>query len=225
MTGSQENAPDPQVRADTLVLLGLAAEFEFETFVRLANDAAAAPSITERQVIARSAARALDRQEQLVARVTELDGDPAALMAPFDGVVLDFEQRTTSATWSERLLKAFIGYAVADDFLRLLAPGTDERTAELLTGLLGDEAHTELVVAQLSTVIADDVVASRLALWGRRLVGDALAVIQGVIVRQPAVARLLDPGATLPGEDRVQRVFASLTAEHTRRMERLGLTA
>ena len=206
-------------------MLGLAAEFEFEAFVRLAGDSAVAPSIAERQVIARSATRALERQDQLVARIEELGGDPAEAMAPFDGVVQDFELRTTAGTWSERLLKAFIGYAVADDFLRLLAEGADAKSHELVAGLLGDEGHTELVVAQLSQVLADDVAASRLALWGRRLVGDALAVIQGVVVRQPAFGRLLAAGEAQSSEDRVQRVFASLTAEHTRRMERLGLTA
>ena len=206
-------------------MLGLAAEFEFEAFVRLAGDSAAAPSITERQVIARSATRALERQERLVERITELGGDPAGSMAPFDGVVVDFELRTTAGTWSERLLKAYIGYAVADDFLRLLAAGSDDDTRDLVVSLLGDPGHTELVVAQLSQVLADDVAASRLALWGRRLVGDALAVIQGTIVRHPAFGRLLVAGEPEAGEDRVQRVFAALTAEHTRRMERLGLTA
>ena len=206
-------------------MLGLAAEFEFEAFVRLAGDSAAAPSIAERQVIARSAARALGRQELLVERIAQLGGDAAESMAPFDGVVVDFELRTTAGTWSERLLKAYIGYAVADDFLRLLAEGADDETRELVCGLLGDPGHTELVVAQLSQVLTDDVAASRLALWGRRLVGDALAVIQGTIVRHPAFGRLLAAGEPEAGEDRVQRVFAVLTAEHTRRMERLGLTA
>ena len=217
--------PSSDPGADTVVMLGLAAEFEFEAFVRLAGDAAASPSIQERQVIARSAVRALQRQERLVERITALGGDPAEAMAPFDGVVQDFEERTTAGSWSERLLKAFIGYAVADDFLRLLAEGTDPETRELVAGLLGDEAHTELVVAQLSQVLADDVAASRLALWGRRLVGDALAVIQGTIVRHPAFGRLLAAAGPGESEDRVQRVFAALTAEHTRRMERLGLTA
>lgn len=220
-----QSSPHADRTADTLAMLGLAAEFEFEAFVRLAGDAAAAPSIGERQVIARSATRALERQERLVEQITRLGGDPAGSMAPFDGVVQDFELRTTAGTWSERLLKAYIGYAVADDFLRLLAEGADEETRDLVVGLLGDERHTELVVAQLSRVLADDVAASRLALWGRRLVGDALAVIQGTIIRQPAFGRLLAAGEGDASDDRVQRVFASLTAEHTRRMERLGLTA
>ena len=209
-------------------MLGLAAEFEFESFVRLAGDSALAPSIAERQVIARSATRALERQDKFVARIVELGGDPAQAMAPFDGVIEDFEQRTTAGSWSERLLKAFIGYAVADDFLRLLAEGADTDSRELVAPLLGDEDYAELVVSQLSLVLADEVAASRLALWGRRLVGDALAVIQGAVVRNPAFGRLLAAGASPelpPDEDRVQRVFSVLTAEHTRRMERLGLTA
>ena len=225
MTTAQ-TPPDPE--QDTLALLGLAAEFEFESFVRLAGDSALAPSIAERQVIARSATRALERQDRLVARIAELGGDAAQAMAPFDGVIEDFEQRTTAGTWSERLLKAFIGYAVADDFLRLLAEGADDASRELVASLLGDPDYAELVVGQLSVVLSDDVAASRLALWGRRLVGDALAVIQGAVVRNPAFGRLLARGSATDGtvgEDRVQRVFAVLTAEHTRRMERLGLTA
>ena len=149
-------------------------------------------------------------------------------MVPFDGVIDDFELRTTAGTWSERLLKAYIGYAVADDFLRLLAAGADPTSRELVTEMLGDPDYTELVVTQLAVVLADEVAASRLALWGRRLVGDALAVIQGAIVRQPAFGRLLEAGGASEGdgdEDRVQRVFSVLTAEHTRRMERLGLAA
>jgi len=224
VTPAQTSPAQPSTEHDTLALLGLAAEFEFEAFVRLAGDSAAAPSIAERQVIARSAARALERQERLVVRIEELGGDPAEAMAPFDGVIEDFELRTTAGTWSERLLKAFIGYAVADDFLRLLAEGADAQSRELIASLLGDPDYAALVVEQLSVVLADDVAAARLALWGRRLVGDALAVIQGAVVRQPAFGRLLaSDGST--DDDRVQRVFAALTAEHTRRMERLGLTA
>jgi|SRR5690606_23722461 len=207
-------------------MLGLAAEFEFESFVRLAGDSASAPSIAERQVIARSATRALERQERLVARIEQLGGDAAEAMAPFDGIIDEFEQRTTAQAWSERLLKAYIGYAVADDFLRLLAEGADAESRELLTSMLGDPDYAELVVSQLSVVVGDEVAAARLALWGRRLVGDALAVIQGAVVRHPAFARLLERGSRVEGgEDRIQRVFAVLTAEHTRRMERLGLTA
>lgn len=209
---------------DTLALLGLAAEFEFEAFVRLAGDSAAAPSILERQGIAQSAARALERQERLVARIAELGGDPAESMAPFDGIIEDFELRTTAGTWSERLLKAYIGYAVADDFLRLLAEGADAESRSLIESLLGDAEYADLVVEQLAVVLDDDVAAARLALWGRRLVGDALAVIQGAVVRQPAFGRLLAASGA-PEDDRIQRVFAVLTAEHTRRMDRLGLTA
>lgn len=221
---SAQTTPSPE--QDTIAMLGLAAEFEFESFVRLAGDSASAPSIAERQVIARSATRALERQERLVARIEQLGGDAAEAMAPFDGIIDEFEQRTTAQAWSERLLKAYIGYAVADDFLRLLAEGADAESRELLTSMLGDPDYAELVVSQLSVVVGDEVAAARLALWGRRLVGDALAVIQGAVVRHPAFARLLERGSRVEGgEDRIQRVFAVLTAEHTRRMERLGLTA
>lgn len=213
--------------ADALALLGLAAEFEFEAFVRLAGDAAEAPSYTQRQEIARASRHAVEREERLVARIVELGGDPAETMAPFDGIVADFELRTTAGDWWERLLKAYVGYELADDFLRLLARGTDPGTRHLVDQLLDDPTHSDLVVRELSAALADDgVLASRLALWGRRLVGDALGVMQGLVARYPALTRLLDASSeqAVGDEDRITRLFALLTAEHTRRMERLGLT-
>lgn len=69
---------------------------------------------------------------------------------------------------------------------------------------------------------ADPVLASRLALWGRRIVGEGLTVVQALIER-PGIARLLD---TDPDQGHDQAwVFSRLTAEHTRRMGRLDLAA
>ena len=74
---------------------------------------------------------------------------------------------------------------------------------------------------------ADDVLASRLALWGRRLVGEALGVVQTVLAAHPELLRLatVDPADADAGADRSPKLFGQLTAEHTRRMARLGLTA
>ena len=74
---------------------------------------------------------------------------------------------------------------------------------------------------------ADPRIAGRLALWGRRLVGEALSQAQRVAVERDALASLLVGGQNRPGADLAElgRMFARLTDEHTRRMDRLGLAA
>ncbi len=74
---------------------------------------------------------------------------------------------------------------------------------------------------------ADPSVSGRLALWGRRLVGEALSQAQQVAAERDALTSLLVGGGSFPGADLAElaRMFARLTDEHTVRMQRLGLTA
>jgi hypothetical protein len=73
-------------------------------------------------------------------------------------------------------------------------------------------------------------VAGRLALWGRRLVGEMLSQAQRVAAERDALSRMLVGDLEtegLPGFDlaEVGRMFARLTEAHTRRMQALGLSA
>jgi len=125
---------------------------------------------------------------------------------------------------------------VADDFCKSAASGLDEATCALVNEVLDGASHADLVVADLAAATAaDDTLTSRLALWGRRMVGEALGVVQSLIQAQPGLGRLLagaavqdgssDADADDPQADAVARLFGRLTAEHTHRMARLGLTA
>lgn len=213
--------------ADTLELLGLVAQLELVAFARLAADAALAPTLAQRLQLTRFAATSVERRDRVLARVAELGGDPEAVLGSFAHVLDDFDARTAPSTWWERLLTAYVGYGVADDFCRHAAASLDEETRTLVLDVLGDVGHTELAVAELDVARADDeVLVSRLALWGRRLVGEALGVVQSLLATRPGLARLAaaasDGGQ---GGDGSARLFGELTAQHTRRMGRLGLTA
>jgi hypothetical protein len=70
---------------------------------------------------------------------------------------------------------------------------------------------------------ADPTVGGRLALWARRLVGEALVQAQRIAVDRDALARLIVGGVgdlTAVGE-----LLARLTQRHGQRMESLGLQA
>ncbi|MBD8060300.1 hypothetical protein IC607_15135 [Cellulomonas sp. JH27-2] len=237
-------------RADSVELLGLVAHLEQVAFVRLAADSAIAPTVEQRLALSRFAAAAVERCDRVLGRIVELGGDPEAALAQFDDVLVDFDARTQPSTWWERLLKAYVGYGVADDFCRLAADGLDEDSRTLVLDVLDDASHADLAVTALDAAGSDDgVLSSRLALWGRRLVGEALGVVQGLLTQRPALARLVatsDAGAgnrgsatdapvaandagsggrsTGSGANPPAKVFGELTAQHTRRMSRLGLT-
>ncbi|MCL3859864.1 ferritin-like fold-containing protein [Actinotalea sp. K2] len=210
-----------------LAVLGMTASSELAAFSRLAADAALAPVLGQRLELSGLAGTALRRLERIGARVRELGGDLETVMAPFSGVLVDFDGRTVPSTWWERLLKAYVGYGIADDFSRIAAGALDPVTREIVLEVLTDDGHAQLVVDSLAAAGEQDpALASRLALWGRRLVGEALGVVQRLLADHAEMRDLL--GAAIPSADGAEaqsRLFATLTAEHTRRMDRLGLTA
>nr|WP_259307788.1 ferritin-like domain-containing protein [Cellulomonas sp. P24] len=121
-----------------------------------------------------------------------------------------------------------MGYGVADDFCRHLARGLDEQTRSVVLSVLDDVAYADIAASELVAAgSADDVLVSRLALWGRRLVGEALGVVQTLLATHPELLRLatLELVDASGDGDRSPKLFGQLTAEHTRRMARLGLTA
>lgn len=228
--------------ADAVELLGLVAQVAHTEFVRLAADSQAAPSIEQRLALSRCAAECVQGRDRVLDRIAELGGDPVAAMARHEHVLDDFDARTAPASWWERLLTAYVGYGVADDFCRLAAEGLDERSRTLVLEVLGAGSPAELAAAELDAASAEDtVLAARLALWGRRLVGESLSVVQRLLAQRPALERLLhaarsghgaeSAGAepttanTRPRAGESAAVLGELTAEHTRRMNRLRLTA
>ncbi len=229
MAGPAAHASYPGQMSDTLELLGFIAYTELTTFTRLAGAAATAPTSDHQLRLVRLAGDAVNRMERILARIEELGGDADAQLLAFDGTFDDYNARTVPGTWWENLLKGYVGNGVADDFCRIAVDGLDEQTRSLVIEVLDDNRNAEMSVRLLADAAGGDgVLASRLALWGRRLVGEALGLMQSLIARHDGLNRLvLDGARQRAGETDVDQswVFAQLTAEHTRRMGRLGLAA
>jgi hypothetical protein len=239
MTETTQHAPEA---ADTVELLGLVAHLQHVAFNRLAEDAGVAPT-AQQLALSRLAAAAVQRRDRVLTRVVELGGDPEQCLGAYARLMEDFDSRTQPSTWWERLLRTYVTEGVSDDFCRIAAATVDERSRTLLLEVLDDAAHADLAVAELETAGAqDEVLVSRLALWGRRLVGESLGVVQQVMTAHPALGRLVSrraveaaetaeaetpapDAAVAAAEAAPGKLFGELTAEHTRRMSRLGLTA
>jgi hypothetical protein len=222
---------DPQYREAVADLLGVLAYGELTAFTRLAGDSELAPSQPLKAAVAGLAVAEFRHYEILVGRLQQMGLEPEEAMRPFIAPIDAFHERTRPSTWLEGLVKAYVGDGIATDFYREIAAYVDPSTQDLVHSAMEDVGQAEFVVKVVREAIREDPkVAGRLALWGRRLVGEALSQAQQVAVERDALASLLVGGAgssNRPSADLAElgRMFARLTDEHTRRMGRLGLAA
>jgi hypothetical protein len=213
------NPPDDGI----LDLLGLLAYASLTAFFRVSDDAAVAISLADRTDLAELAVAEFGHFRLLRARIEELGGEPTAVMQPFVAAVDAFHARTAPADWLEGLVKAYVGDGIAADFYRTVADVLDPDNQSLVRTVLADTGKTEFVVSRVREAIAaDPKLAGRLALWARRLVGEALGQAQRVAADREPLARLLVGGAVSQMGD-VGRMFAQLTDAHADRMAALGL--
>jgi hypothetical protein len=225
-----ETAPDGGNGAAVLLeLLGLAAYTELATFGLLASRSVDAPDLLARQTLAEAADQALARQRRLLAIGADHGVASVDLMVPFDGALADFDARTQPGSWWEGLLKGAVGHGVAADLCTALARGLPDGDAAAVLAVVEDATRADAATRLLTEAASrDEVLASRLALWGRRVVGEALKLTQTLLATRPRLAALARAAAPADGEtngDVPPWLLAQLTAEHTRRMDRIGLAA
>ncbi len=219
---------DPAYRAGVIELLGVLAFGEISASERLVADSQLAPDLRCKVELASMAAAEFAHFTALRDRLVELGEDPFEAMAPFEATFTEFHRKTKPADYLEGLVKAFVGDALAADFYREIAAYLDPGTRQLVVDTLSGTGHSEFVVDQVRTAIeADARVGGRLALWGRRLMGEALRQAQSVVAERDALSAVVVGGADAPGLDlaAIGRMFARITEAHTERMGRLGLAA
>jgi hypothetical protein len=223
--------PDPgaDAPAASVDLLGAVAYGALTAFTRLAADAALAPDLTGRAEMAALAAVEMAHVERVRAHLAARGVDLVTAMAPFAAVLDAFAARTASRDWGEALVGAYVGRTLAVDLVAatgaLGVEGEDDggEAAELLrgpdagreaAGESGFDAFAERAVAEL---LADERTRAKLALWGRRLLGETLAAAAEALDQHPATSSAL-LGGTSRGA-----VFKALKSRHSRRLHALGL--
>lgn len=226
-------APDPSrvttpVDRGVIDLLGLLAYAELVSFFRLASDAELAPTLTDKAELAAFAATEQAHHQVLRRKLVELGVDPEEAMQPFIAPLDAWHAHTTPQTWLESLVKAYVGDGIAADFYRQVAEVTDPEIRELVVDVLSEEGRAEFIAAKVKQAVAEEpTLAGRLALWARRLVGEALSQAQRVALDRPQLAELLAKGDS--SEERngdlatVSRIFARLTESHNARLQAMGL--
>ena len=204
-------------------LLGALAVRELSWFSQLARCAQEAPTTHDRIVLARMAAAEFAQVERISERLAEHGIDVETAMAPFIAGMERFHSRTVPSDWAEGLVKVYVGGGVGSDFYRALATGVDDRTRALIEDLLDEPDATYIASTVRAAIGQDRRLAGRLALWGRRIVGEAITSTQTMGAESEALSSLMLGGGER-GMDlgSLGDVFARINQRHAVRMGRLS---
>lgn len=204
-----------ELTPELIPYLGQAAYLQLVIFQTLSGVVASAPALTSKEAVSRVAALSLAKHHGLIDEIVRTGAEPGETMQPYAVSIDHFARVTAGATWHEMLVSSYVTAGLLDDFSKTLASNlSGDAAGRISTLLAGDDGHS-LIVSELSAAIeADPVIAHRLAMWGRRLVGDTLLVARSALNAN-----------SHPDEARLEPVFSELIAAHTRRMDAVGLTA
>ena len=197
--------------------LGRAAYVQLTLFENLSRAIANAPSTTAKVALGPAAEQSIGKHRALADEIVRAGAVVAEAMEPHVASVDQFERAVHGADWFETLMSCYLTGGFLDDFSARLAAGLPADSARRITAIYAAGSGEAVLVEQLAAAIeANPRLASRLAMWGRRLLGDTMLV---------ARAALAFGENHQSDEARVEPVFTELIAAHTRRMDALGLTA
>jgi 1,2-phenylacetyl-CoA epoxidase catalytic subunit len=203
-------------------LLGALAYGELSAFDRLAEDARTAPTLAGRAALAEMAAAEMGHFRLLEEHLDGLGVPVPTAMMPFVAALDEYHRLTAPHDWLESLVKAYVGDGLAADFYREVAAIVPEPTSSLVRRVLADTGHSAFAEREVAAAIADSrQVRDRLALWGRRLLGEAITQAQHVVAERDELAEFFVRGfGDLGG---ISVLFRKLQSRHGKRMAALGL--
>jgi len=232
-TGADPAAPvarhpsleDPAYRQGVIELLGLLGAGEYLAFERLVSEASLAPTLAQRVRVAQIAVGELEHHHKIAERLAVLGADPEQAMSVFLPPLERYHRMTAPSDWLEGLVKAYVGDSIATDFYREIGSVLDPQTSALVLEVCAELGKTSVVVEEVRAAIAADPrVGGRLALWGRRLIGEMLSQAQSVAAEREALADLIMSEEVTSQVD-LLALLERLTAAHVERMTALGLAA
>ncbi|MEE6178879.1 ferritin-like fold-containing protein [Mycobacterium sp. 050134] len=203
-------------------LFAVLAYGEIAAFYRLTDEARMAPNLRGRISMASMAAAEMGHYELLRDTLERRGVDVVAAMSKYVSALENYHRLTMPSTWLEALVKTYVGDALAADLYLEIADGLPDEVADVVRAALAETGHSQFVVAEVrAAVTASGKQRSRLALWARRLFGEAITQTQYVLADHDELVDLVLSGAG--GLGQLHAFFDRLQQTHDRRMNELGL--
>jgi tRNA isopentenyl-2-thiomethyl-A-37 hydroxylase MiaE len=203
-------------------LFAVLAYGEVAAFYRLTDEARMAPDLRGRISMAAMAAAEMGHFELLRQALDARGVDAVAAMSKYANALDNYHRLTMPSTWLEALVKTYIGDAMAADFYLQIADGLPDEVGDVVRAVLAETKHSQFVVEEVrSAVTASAKQRSRLALWSRRLLGEAITQAQYVLADHDELVDLVVAGAA--GLAHLAGFFDRLQHTHDERMRELGL--
>jgi hypothetical protein len=203
-------------------LFALLAYGEVAAFYRLTEEARMAPDLRGRINMACMAAAEMGHYEMLRDTLQARGVDVVRAMMRYASPLENYHRLTTPSTWLEALVKTYVGDALAADFYREIADVLPDEVGNVVRAVLAETGHSQFVVAEVrQAVTSSGRQRSRLALWSRRLLGEAITQAQYVLAERDELVDLVLSGAG--GLVHVTDFFGRLQRTHDDRMQELGL--
>lgn len=203
-------------------LFALLAYGEVAAFYRLTEEARMAPDLRGRINMARMAAAEMGHYELLRSTLEKRGVDVLPAMTRYAPALEQYHRLTTPSTWLEALVKTYVGDAMAADLYLAIAGSLPVEVADVVRAVLAETVHSQFVVAEVVTAVNNSGrQRSRLALWARRLLGEAITQAQYVLAERDELVDLVLAGG---GLGQVNDLYERLQRTHSERMHQLGLS-
>ncbi|GBG36773.1 hypothetical protein NJB14197_13390 [Mycobacterium montefiorense] len=196
---------------------------EVAAFYRLTDEARMAPDLRGRISMASMAAAEMMHYELLRDALEKRGVDVVSAMSRYVSALENYHRLTMPSTWLEALVKTYVGDALAADLYLEIADVLPDEVADVVREALSETGHSQFVVAEVrAAVTASGKQRSRLALWARRLYGEAFTQAQYLLADHDELVDLVVAGTG--GLGHLGAFFERLQQTHDRRMRELGLS-
>jgi hypothetical protein len=203
-------------------LFAVLAYGEVAAFYRLTDEARMAPDLRGRISMASMAAAEMAHYELLHDTLQSRGVDVVPAISKYASALDGYHRLTTPSTWLEALVKTYVGDALVADFYLQIADGLPHEVADVVRATMSETGHSQFVVAEVRAAVTKSArQRSRLALWSRRLLGEAITQAQYVLAEHDELVDLVV--SRTDGLTQLAAFFERVQRTHDDRMRELGL--